>query len=88
MIPSFLGMLMIGFAVVVVSTAQMIGGIAANAILAGLTPGGLDVQLTLGMNTSPAQGVFIEMFATSALVLSVLMLGAGEYIAIPLKCDF
>jgi hypothetical protein len=67
----------------VVSTAQMVGGIVANAILAGLTPGGLDVQLVLGVGTNPAQGVFIEMFATSALVLSVLMLGAEKHLLTP-----
>ena len=61
----------------------MAGGIAANAILAGLTPGKLDVQLDLGPGVSPAQGVFIEMFATSALVLSVLMLGAEKHLLTP-----
>ena len=65
---------------VVVSIAQMLGGIVANAVLAGLTPGKLNVQLELGKDVNCAQGVFIEMFTTANLVLSVLMLGAGESI--------
>ena len=56
----------------------MAGGIAANAILAGLTPGGLDVQLDLGEGVNPAQGVFIEMFLTAMLTFTVLMLAAEK----------
>ena len=33
----------------------------------------------LQQGTSPAQGVFIEMFITGALVLSVLMLAAEKH---------
>lgn len=60
------------------SAAQMLGGIVAAAIVSGLTPGELDTIVALGNQTSTAQGLFIEMFATTALVLSVLMLAAGE----------
>lgn len=62
----------------VVSTAQMVGAIVAAAILDGLTPGALKTSVALGQGTNRTQGLFIEMFATSALVLSVLMLAAGE----------
>lgn len=61
-----------------VASAQMLGGIIAAAILHGLTPGPLAVGVSLGQGTSRTQGLFIEMFTTSALVLSVLMLAAGE----------
>lgn len=63
-----------------VATAQMIGGIVAAAILAGLTPGKLSVSVALGQGTSRTQGMFIEMFTTAALVLSVLMLAAGGFV--------
>ena len=65
----------------VVAFAQMVGGIVAAAIVDGLTPGELTVNTTLGQGTSRTQGLFIEMFCTSALVLSVLMLAAGESIS-------
>jgi aquaporin related protein len=61
-----------------VATAQMVGGIVAAAILKGLTPGDLSVSVALGQGTNRTQGLFIEMFTTAALVLSVLMLAAGE----------
>lgn len=58
--------------------SQMLGGIVASAILHALTPGGLGVQARLSDGTNRARGLFIEMFATAALTLSVLMLAAGE----------
>lgn len=62
----------------VVSLAQLLGGIVAAAILDGLTPGPLAVSVTLAAGTSRTQGLFIEMFTTAALTMSVLMLAAGE----------
>jgi len=44
----------------------------------GLTPGPLKVNVRLGFGTNRTQGLFIEMFITSALVLSVLMLAAEK----------
>jgi len=64
------------------ATAQMVCAIVASAILDGLTPSGLAVNVSLGAGTSRTQGLFIEMFTTSALCLSVLMLAAG--VSIPL----
>jgi len=69
---------------VLVATAQMVGGIVAAAILDGLTLGGLTVGVALGVGTSRTQGLFIEMFTTSALVLSVLMLAAEKHPFTPL----
>ncbi|KAH8088404.1 putative aquaporin 1 [Filobasidium floriforme] len=63
---------------VLVCIAQFVGSIAASAILHGLTPGGLSVNVALGFGTNKAQGLFIEMFITSALVLTVLMLAAEK----------
>lgn len=68
---------------VLVSVAQMVGGIVAAAILDGLTPGPLSVGVALGLGTSKAQGLFIEMFVTSALTLSVLMLAAEKHLVTP-----
>jgi len=51
----------------------------ASAIIDGVTPGSLSVACTLGNGTSRTQGLFIEMFGTAALVLSVLMTAAGKF---------
>ncbi|KAI0784484.1 aquaporin-like protein [Abortiporus biennis] len=63
--------------------AQLIGGIAAAALILGLTPGPLqsNIHLTPGVNS--AQGVFIEVFITTLLCLTVLMLAAEKHIATP-----
>jgi aquaporin related protein len=59
--------------------AQLVGAIAASAVVRGLTSAELSVNTTLSQRTGLAQGVFIEMFITSALVLSVLMLAAEKH---------
>jgi aquaporin related protein len=56
----------------------MVAAIAATAILSGLTPGPLAVTVSLGQGTTRTQGLFIEMFTTAALTMSVLMLAAGK----------
>ncbi|KAJ7503541.1 putative aquaporin 1 [Mycena galericulata] len=58
--------------------AQFLGSILASAILVGLT-GTLSVNTSLQPGTTPAQGVFIEMFITCALVIAVLMLAAEKH---------
>jgi glycerol uptake facilitator-like aquaporin len=58
---------------------QIVGGIVASALLQALLPGPLAVTPSLGDSTSKAQGVFIEMFLTSALVFAVLMLAAEKH---------
>ncbi len=65
----------------VVIIAQLVGAIVASAILDGLTHGPLMVSVSLGADTSRTQGLFIEMFTTAALVLSILMLAAGTLLA-------
>ncbi|KAG8920121.1 hypothetical protein FRC02_001151 [Tulasnella sp. 418] len=59
--------------------AQLAGGIAASAVLLALLPGPLKVNTKPGASVNKAQAVFIEMFLTSALVLSVLMLAAEKH---------
>ncbi|OCF34309.1 hypothetical protein I317_04170 [Kwoniella heveanensis CBS 569] len=68
---------------ILVSLAQMVGAIVASAILDGLTPGPLAVNVGLGLGTNRTQGLFIEMFTTACLVLSVLMLAAEKHLLTP-----
>jgi aquaporin related protein len=51
------------FRAVLLVTAQLLGGIAASALIAGLTPfGGIELlRNTLGNETTTAQGLFIEV---------------------------
>ncbi|ORY34803.1 aquaporin-like protein [Naematelia encephala] len=69
---------------VLVSLAQMVGGIVAAAIVDGLTPGKLQAGVALSNGTSRTQGVFIEMFTTAGLVIAVLMLAAEKSNMTPL----
>jgi aquaporin rerated protein, other eukaryote len=61
--------------------AQMLGGIVAAALVRCMFPGPLAVNTNLGNGTTPAQGVFIEMFLTSLLVFTILMLAAEKHYA-------
>ncbi|KAL0959898.1 hypothetical protein HGRIS_011565 [Hohenbuehelia grisea] len=63
--------------------AQLAGAIAAAALVRGLTSAPLAVNTTLSSRTSVTKGVFIEMFVTAALVLSVLMLAAEKHESTP-----
>lgn len=63
--------------------AQFVGAIVASAILDGLLPGPLVVTPSLGAGTNTAQGVFIEMFGTCALVLAVLFLAVEVRLLFP-----
>lgn len=58
--------------------AQMLGGMVAAALVYCMFPGPMAVQTTLSHGTSIAQGVFIEMFLTAELVLTVLFLAAEK----------
>ncbi|GAM85475.1 hypothetical protein ANO11243_034820 [Dothideomycetidae sp. 11243] len=59
--------------------AQILGAIAAAALIECMTPGSiLTTQTTLAAGMSEAQGVFMEMFLTSMLVFTVLMLAAEK----------
>ncbi|KAK2462951.1 hypothetical protein APHAL10511_005003 [Amanita phalloides] len=68
---------------VLYSIAQLMGAIAGAALVDCLTPGPLSVNTFLQKDINHTQGVFIEMFITSALVLAVLMLAAEKHQATP-----
>lgn len=59
--------------------AQLTGGIAAAAAVSAMFPGPLNVGTTLGQGTTTIQGLFIEMFLTAQLVFTTFMLAAQEH---------
>lgn len=65
-------------ALIIVPT-QIVAGIAAAAVVSGLLPGHLDVTNSLGSGTNTAQGLFIEMFLTAQLVLTVYFLAVEKH---------
>ena len=64
---------------VLVSAAQILGGLAAAGLVSGLFPGPLKVSTSLRPGTSVAQGLFIEMFLTAELVFVIIMLAAERH---------
>lgn len=58
--------------------AQMLGGMVAAALVACLFPGPLVVETKLNADTSIVRGVFIEMFLTAELILTILFLAAEK----------
>jgi aquaporin related protein len=57
----------------------MLGAMTAAGLVSCMFPGNIQsVNTTLAAGTSIAQGVFIEMFLTSLLVITVLMLAAEK----------
>lgn len=69
---------------VMVTFAQLVAGITAAAVVTVLFPGPLLVSTRLGGGTSSVQGVFIEMFLTSLLVITILMLAVVKHRTTPL----
>jgi aquaporin related protein len=63
--------------------AQLSGAIAAAAVILALSPGPVSYNTHLREGINPAQGVFIEMFVTSYLVIAVLMLAAEKHLVTP-----
>lgn len=58
---------------------QIIGGIAAAALVSCMFPRELNVWPTLGGGTSIARGLFIEMMLTAQLVSIIFMLAAEKH---------
>jgi aquaporin related protein len=58
---------------------QILGGIAASALVSCMFPGALNVQTSLGGNTTIVQGLFIEMMLTAQLVFTIFMLAAEKH---------
>jgi aquaporin related protein len=59
--------------------SQILGGIAAAAVVSVLFPGALNVQTSLGGGTSVVQGLFIEMFLSAELIFTIFMLAAEKH---------
>jgi aquaporin related protein len=59
--------------------SQVLGGIAASALVSCMFPGELNVDTTLGGNTSVTRGLFIEMMLTAQLVFTIFMLAAEKH---------
>lgn len=64
---------------VLVLISQLLGGIAAAAVVLALFPGPLNVRTSLAGGTNVAQGLFIEMFLTAILVFTIFMLAAEKH---------
>ena len=58
---------------IVMWVAQMLGGMAAGGAASGMTPGPVLYANTLGNGCSRTRGLFLEMFGTTILCLTVLM---------------
>lgn len=58
---------------------QLVAGIAAAAAVNGMLPGPLKVANTLGDRTTAVQGLFLEVFLTSQLVLTVYLLAVEKH---------
>ncbi|KAL8927302.1 MAG: hypothetical protein Q9208_002479 [Pyrenodesmia sp. 3 TL-2023] len=58
--------------------AMMLGGMVAAALVSCMFPGSATFQTKLTGDTSIAQGLFIEMFLTAELILTVLFLAAEK----------
>ncbi|KAI1503656.1 aquaporin-like protein [Biscogniauxia marginata] len=78
-----LGMMIVGaipyIRGLLVIVSQLVGGIAAAAVVLAIQPGDLAVSTTLGGGTSVVQGLFIEMFLTTQLVFTIFMLAAEKH---------
>ncbi|KAF2032376.1 aquaporin [Setomelanomma holmii] len=78
-----LGMMVVGAtsymrgALIIVS--QILGGIAASAVVSAMMPNVLAVRTELGGGTSVVQGLFIEMFLTAQLVFTIFMLATEKH---------
>lgn len=59
--------------------AQIVGGIAASAMVKFMFPTQFNVRTTLAGGTSLVQGVFIEAFLTAELVFTIFMLAKEKH---------
>ncbi|GAA6014668.1 hypothetical protein JCM10207_006896 [Rhodosporidiobolus poonsookiae] len=68
---------------VLLTVAQICGGMAASGLVYGLLPGGFDVRTTLSSETSIVRGLFIETLLTMLLMLTILWLAVEKNEAAP-----
>lgn len=59
--------------------SQVLGGIAAAALVKALTAGPINVRVSIGGGISVAQALFMEMFLTAMLVFAIFMLAAEKH---------
>ena len=59
--------------------SQILGATASAGVVSALFPGALNVATTLSPGTTIVRGLFIEMFLTSMLVLTIFMLAAEKH---------
>jgi len=59
--------------------SQILGSMASAGVVSALFPGPLQVTTTVNGTTSVVRGLFIEMFLTAELVLTILMLAAEKH---------
>jgi aquaporin rerated protein, other eukaryote len=62
---------------ILIAISQILGGIAASAVVLAIFPGKLAVTTALSEGTSVGQGFVIELFLTFQLLTTIMML-AGE----------
>lgn len=71
-----IGLLRLGLVIV----AQLLGSIAASALVVGLLPGdGIAATTGLAADTSVVRGLFIELFMTAQLIFAIFMLAAEKH---------
>lgn len=58
--------------------AQVLGSIAAAGLASGLLPGTLNAQTTIGNGITNVEGMFLEMFLTAQLIITILMLAVEK----------
>ncbi|KAK6509519.1 hypothetical protein TWF481_004259 [Arthrobotrys musiformis] len=61
-----------------VSLAQILGGIAAAGVAEGLLPGTLNAQTTVAHGMTNVNGMFLEMFLTAQLIITIFMLAVEK----------
>jgi len=78
-----LGMALIGaigwIRAILVFISQILGSMAAAGVVLATFPGPMNVSTTLGGGTSVVQGLFIEMFLTAQLVITIFLLAAEKH---------
>ncbi|GAA6001372.1 uncharacterized protein JCM10292_007038 [Rhodotorula paludigena] len=78
-----LGMLLVGaltpLRAALLTISQILGGITGAALVQALLPGTLNVRTLLAPGVSVARGLFLEMFLTAMLMLTIFLLAAEKH---------
>ncbi|KAK4967621.1 Aquaporin-1 [Elasticomyces elasticus] len=69
---------------ILIAVSQILGGIAASAVVYAIFPGKLAVTTSLSKGTSIGQGFLIEMFLTFELLVTIMMLAGEKHAATPM----